>query len=139
LLKKYRAGFSLIELLVVVAVLGVISAIGVTSYTGYVSSTEKKSAQNLMAQISLGQQEYMSDTDTYFGTDDTSCTPDAASTKLIFTNVLNFSTTVAESKEKKTKYKMCAWAKDGAYGITAANKNYTLDMSADGDITERTE
>ena len=34
---------------------------------------------------------------------------------------------------------MCAWAKDGAYGITAANKNYTLDMSADGNITERTE
>ena len=55
------AGFTLIELLVVVAILGIIAAIGITSYNGYVSSAKKKSAENVMQQISLGQTEYYSD------------------------------------------------------------------------------
>ena len=36
------SGFSLIELLVVVAILGIISAIGIVSYNGYVGASKKK-------------------------------------------------------------------------------------------------
>ena len=54
------SGFSLIELLVVVAILGVVAAIGTVSYSGYVSSTERKSAENLMRQVALGQTEFYS-------------------------------------------------------------------------------
>ena len=60
------SGFTLIELLVVVAILGIISAIGIVSYNGYVSSSKKKSAENIMIQISLAQSEYYSDEDRYF-------------------------------------------------------------------------
>ena len=49
------SGFTLIELLVVVAILGIIAAIGIVSYNGYVSSAKKRSAENVMQQISLGQ------------------------------------------------------------------------------------
>ena len=49
------SGFTLIELLVVVAILGIIAAVGIVSYNGYVSSAKKKSAENVMQQISLGQ------------------------------------------------------------------------------------
>ena len=56
------SGFTLIELLVVVAILGIIAAIGIVSYNGYVSSAKKRSAENVMQQISLGQTEYYSDT-----------------------------------------------------------------------------
>ena len=60
------SGFTLIELLVVVAILGIISAIGIVSYNGYVSSAKKKSAENIILQISLAQSEYYSDEDRYF-------------------------------------------------------------------------
>ena len=47
------SGFTLIELLVVVAILGIIAAIGIVSYNGYVSSAKKRSAENVMQQISF--------------------------------------------------------------------------------------
>ena len=75
------SGFSLIELLVVVAILGIIAAIGTVAYSGYVSSAKKKSAQNIMLQISLGQLEYFSDNNFYWnstGSSGATCTPTLA-------------------------------------------------------------
>ena len=76
------SGFTLIELLVVVAVVGILAAVGITSYNGYILSTQKKSAENLMQQISLGQTEYYSSEGKYY-TNASSCTAtDVTSTKL---------------------------------------------------------
>ena len=60
--KKIRSspGFSLVELLVVVAILGILSAVGTLSYNGYVSGAQKKSAINIMKQIMLAQTEELS-------------------------------------------------------------------------------
>ena len=64
--KKNLSGFTLTELLVVVAILGVLSAVGVISYNGYVASAERKSAENLMQQIALAQSEHLSDNGVYY-------------------------------------------------------------------------
>ena len=61
-------GFTLIELLVVVAIIGILAAVGIVAYSGYVEASKKKSAENIMMQISLAQTEYYSDNSTYYNT-----------------------------------------------------------------------
>ena len=83
------SGFTLIELLVVVAILGIIAAIGVMSYNGYVGSAKKRSAENVMQQISLGQTEYYSDNGIYYrNSTGTSCNPTSTTSSAIETNLL---------------------------------------------------
>ena len=83
------SGFTLIELLVVVAILGIIAAIGITSYNGYVSGAKRKSAENVMQQISLGQTEYYSDNGMYYmNSTSTNCTPSSSTSSAIETNLL---------------------------------------------------
>ena len=50
MITRSSKGFTIVELLVVVAIIGILSAIGVVSYNGYVSGSKKTAAENTIQQ-----------------------------------------------------------------------------------------
>ena len=113
------SGFTLIELLVVVAILGIIAAIGIMSYNGYVGSAKKRSAENVMQQISLGQTEYYSDNGIYYrNSTGTSCNPTSTTSTAIETNLLGGT----DSITSEMGYELCV-ANDATNDKVIAKEN----------------
>ena len=139
---KNLKGFTLTELLVVVAILGILAAVGVVSYSGYVSSAERKSAENLMQQISLGQSEFLSDNGVYYSVTESECTPSKATLSDIFQNLLG-TTTAARATQKalESAYAICISQDNSGeaesntdYLITASNGTLVITMNSEGEI-----
>ena len=58
-IKQYiYKGFTLVELLIVVAILGIIAAIGFPMYTGYIDTAREKEAIASMQAIVMMQEQY---------------------------------------------------------------------------------
>ena len=76
-------GFSLIELLVTVAIIGILAAVGVTAYSGYIGIAKEKAATTGLSSIYLAQTEYRSMNGIYYNSRTTSCTSSTNDTDLI--------------------------------------------------------
>jgi prepilin-type N-terminal cleavage/methylation domain-containing protein len=69
-------GFSLMELLIVVSIIGILTAIAVPSYNGYISTSRATVAKNNLRSIYLKQQEYNTDNNAYYAIGASPCAVD---------------------------------------------------------------
>ena len=110
------SGFSLIELMVVVVIIGILSAAGIVTYNGYISGAKKKATENAMQQISLAQTEYYSNSGEYL-TDGDTCIPTGETSDLIETKLFGGGDVITS----EAGYEMCIQNDDSTYLVKAAD------------------
>ena len=100
----------------VVAILGIISAVGIVSYSGYVEGAKKKSVENVLQQISLGQTEFYSDNGYHYkNSSSNSCNATTSTSTSIETNLLGGSDNITP----ELGYEICIANHSSNYQICA--------------------
>ena len=142
------SAFSLIELMVVVAIIGILATVGVVTYSGYVTLTKKKSAENIMQQLSLAQTEYYTNNATYAENTSTTCSMAALKGELksdpqnlgngvelqnlLFEGSFNIIDTSGTAHKAISGYNFCAESTTSTYKISGTDGKCEMTLNQKG-------
>lgn len=112
-IRRHASGFSLIELLIAVAISGIIAAVALPAYTSYVTQGKIPDALSILSTKQLQIEQAFLDNRTYVGA--TGCTADTTSSKYF-----DFSCTT----QNATAYTLKATGKSSMAGFA-----YTIDQT----------
>lgn len=63
---KNNTGFTLIEMMITLAILGIVAAIAIPAYSGYIATARLAEAKNNIAALKLAEEEYFLENNNYF-------------------------------------------------------------------------
>ena len=133
-------GFSIIELIVVVAIIGILAAIGIMSYSGYTSTTKKSNAKNNLRSIYMMQEEYKANNGFYLTTvAGSSCNHDNISE--INTKLFEGTKVLDESPMRDYKYCIANDSDDGstykAFAINISDTKVKFSIDQKNNICDK--
>ena len=123
----YQTGFTLIEMMVAVAILAIIAAIAIPAYNGYIKTSRFAEAQVEITAVKVAQEEFFLENNRYFGPVALAADPTAASNGFYTTqdaNLQNFSIEITNAP--CGDFTQC-------YRVTATGKNNMIGESVSFD------
>lgn len=62
---KQNKGFTLLELMIVIAIIGIVASISIPAYTGYMTNARMSEAKNNITALQLAEEEFFLENNTY--------------------------------------------------------------------------
>ena len=121
-MKRQDSGFTLMELLIVVAIIGILTAVAVPAYGNYVTRSRLVEAFSGLAMAQTSAEEYWSNNHTYVGFG----TVDATHPRRLPPDSANFSFSFDDANASDSAFKVIA---SGKPGTPVADFTFTIDQS----------